>query len=142
MQKEDEEKEKGVEEEDKEEEKEEEVEEEDKKEEKEEDKKEEKEEDKKEEKEEEEEDKKEEDKKEEKEEHHEDDFFLYIAYSDESVEAEEQGAGAGHGSRPCRAAWVAVFVKYNTAIALPSPAAVETLFSQGADIIKAKRGSI
>ncbi|KAG0717289.1 hypothetical protein GWK47_054749 [Chionoecetes opilio] len=39
-----------------------------------------------------------------------------------------------------RAAWVDVFVKYNTAIA--SCAAVERLFSQGADIMKAKRASL
>ncbi|KAG0729419.1 hypothetical protein GWK47_000325 [Chionoecetes opilio] len=39
-----------------------------------------------------------------------------------------------------RAAWVDVFVKYNTAI--PSSAAVERLFSQGSDIMKAKRESL
>ncbi|KAG0704882.1 hypothetical protein GWK47_024615 [Chionoecetes opilio] len=39
-----------------------------------------------------------------------------------------------------RAAWVDVFIKYNTAI--PSSAAVETLFSQGADVMKAKRTNL
>ncbi|KAG0716095.1 hypothetical protein GWK47_010441 [Chionoecetes opilio] len=39
-----------------------------------------------------------------------------------------------------RAAWVDVFVKYNTVIS--SSAAVERLFSQGADIMKAKRASL
>ncbi|KAG0725622.1 hypothetical protein GWK47_000437 [Chionoecetes opilio] len=39
-----------------------------------------------------------------------------------------------------RVAWVDVFVKYNTAI--PSSAAVKGLFSQGVDIMKAKRASL
>ncbi|KAG0720128.1 hypothetical protein GWK47_006957 [Chionoecetes opilio] len=38
------------------------------------------------------------------------------------------------------AAWVDVFVKYNTAI--PSFAAVERLFSQESDVMKAKRASL
>ncbi|KAG0720125.1 hypothetical protein GWK47_006974 [Chionoecetes opilio] len=41
---------------------------------------------------------------------------------------------------PSHPAWVDVFVKYNTAI--PSSAAVERLFSQGSDIMKAKRASL
>ncbi|KAG0722196.1 hypothetical protein GWK47_044970 [Chionoecetes opilio] len=39
-----------------------------------------------------------------------------------------------------RAAWADVFVKYKTAI--PSSAAVDRLFSQGSDIMKAKRASL
>ncbi|KAG0724739.1 hypothetical protein GWK47_039997 [Chionoecetes opilio] len=38
------------------------------------------------------------------------------------------------------ATWVDVFVKYNTAI--PSSAAVERLFSQGSEVMKAKRTSL
>ncbi|KAG0715782.1 hypothetical protein GWK47_011166 [Chionoecetes opilio] len=38
------------------------------------------------------------------------------------------------------AAWVYVFVKYNTAI--PSSATVDRLFSQGSDTMKAKRASL
>ncbi|KAG0714402.1 hypothetical protein GWK47_014213 [Chionoecetes opilio] len=38
------------------------------------------------------------------------------------------------------AAWVDVFVNYNTTI--PSSAAVKRLFSQGSEIMKAKRASI
>ncbi|KAG0714914.1 hypothetical protein GWK47_013177 [Chionoecetes opilio] len=39
-----------------------------------------------------------------------------------------------------RAAWIDVFVKYNTAI--PSSAAVDKLFSQGSDVMKTKRASL